>query len=634
MSMNSDGLSEYPAEVPKETVDTPLQYEDDSGGEYAIHGDGIVGYHCYDCLCETHDCNCSDNDDNKSTGEASDTVVDGIEEDLTPIDDDQDMIDSRKNEQKMFAVRELVIKNICSNHDGNSNIGHVADFCTCAICQDILTDAKSFNCGHTFCDGCIQQYLESEENTHCPSCRTVLTDWYPNYVVRNIVESMKGINNNKNADQTYQPCLMGMSDVILEQILCFVSNKPSELCMIDTTCKRLCNILRGDTFWARNTFTFSSVYRWVNLFGDENRTRSRFFHFNGLKLIRKYQRNSIEEDMLLDVLDGADTFRDVVAHIISSMVYGGTVCLRLRGDAVGYLTQMIQGYVVKKLQCALEIAIHSGRTEVQRNDVHFIFKKQDQFLFGCTTKSISKCDVGSKKHNLTGHVLGCSCNISSSSETVWRWPDDDCHDALPVETGRKIVRRLAYQAGILRMTSDAFVLIEAEILHAIGTLVAHAYELSYNEANAAKYLGEDEELVYDEPTDGIDMFYVPPPPMHMEGNESDDEYLWDVCRTPNERIYTIVPGKIRAAAEERGINTSIVYGDTWISSSDFTDDEERETEKSYYYQPFDVDDEETSEGIDAETNADDDMSEDSTSSDLSDDENDHILNRSDYVDWD
>jgi len=343
-------------------------------------------------------------------------------------------------------------------------------------------------------------------------------------------------------------------------------------------------------------------------------------------------KNSTEQDMILDVLGGADAFRDVVAHLVSCMVYCGSVHLRLRGDAIGYLSQMMRGYIVKKLESALDIAIHCGRTEVQREDVHFAFKTQEQFLFGCTSKPFSKCNVGSKEHNVTGHAFGCSCNIPSSSGGVWRWPDDDCLDALPKETGRRIVRRLAYQAGILRMTSDAFVLIEAEILHAIGTLVAHAYELSYNEANDAEYLGEDKELVYDEPRDGIDMYVVPPPPMHIEGNESDYELdIRDVYRTPTERIYTIVPGKIRAAAEERGINVFTVYGNTWETSSEFTEEEERDIEKSYYYQPFDVNDEETSEEIDAEDNTDD-MSEDSRS--LTSDENDHILNRSDYVDWD
>jgi len=271
----SGQLSGYPRGVPKDT-DAPLLYEDDSGGEYDALGDGIVGYFCRECCYEIFDCICKDDE---SAGEASNTVVDGIEEDNSTYTK-QDVIKSYEQERRTIAAREQAIKNICSDY--GSNTCDVVDYCTCAICHDVMKDATSLNCGHTFCDGCIQQYRSLSSNL-CPSCRTIITGTHPNYAVRNIIESMKGINNNKNADETYQPCFMGMSDIVLEKILHYVSNEPSKLCMLETTCKRLCNILRDDIFWARNTFTFSSVYRWVHLFGDDNRNRKRVFHLNGLK---------------------------------------------------------------------------------------------------------------------------------------------------------------------------------------------------------------------------------------------------------------------------------------------------------------------------------------------------------------
>ena len=78
-------------------------------------------------------------------------------------------------------------------------------------------------------------------------------------------------------------------------------------------------------------------------------------------------------------------------------------------------------------------------------------------------------------------------------------------------------------------------------------------------------LGEEDELAYNEPTTSIDMFQIPPPPF----------------KTPP--VHTIVPGQIRAAAEERDITPDNVYGDVWVSSSGFTKEEEEEIERSYYY---------------------------------------------------
>lgn len=70
-------------------------------------------------------------------------------------------------------------------------------------------------------------------------------------------------------------------------------------------------------------------------------------------------------------------------------------------------------------------------------------------------------------------------------------------------------------------------------------------------------------------TDSVDMFEVPPPPMFTPSGET---------------IYTIVPGQIRAAAIRRNISPCHVYGDTWVASPGFTVEEEKDIEKSYYYE--------------------------------------------------
>ena len=91
----------------------------------------------------------------------------------------------------------------------------------CAICHDVLKDATAFNCGHTFCADCVDDinnnntiashdgpaYPSSHRDATCPSCRAVVTSSIPNYVVRDIIDSLTvkclhgtNINNNNLID--------------------------------------------------------------------------------------------------------------------------------------------------------------------------------------------------------------------------------------------------------------------------------------------------------------------------------------------------------------------------------------------------------------------------------------------------
>ena len=60
----------------------------------------------------------------------------------------------------------------------------------CAICHDVLKDACSLNCGHTFCGGCIDSYRSSSSNPSCPNCRVTVTSFNPNYIVREVIDAL------------------------------------------------------------------------------------------------------------------------------------------------------------------------------------------------------------------------------------------------------------------------------------------------------------------------------------------------------------------------------------------------------------------------------------------------------------
>lgn len=64
--------------------------------------------------------------------------------------------------------------------------------CVCAICHDVLRDASSLNCGHTFCDECIKALTGSGNGSSvCPNCRVPVANAHPNYVVRDIIDVMQ-----------------------------------------------------------------------------------------------------------------------------------------------------------------------------------------------------------------------------------------------------------------------------------------------------------------------------------------------------------------------------------------------------------------------------------------------------------
>ena len=152
---------------------------------------------------------------------------------------------------------------------------------------------------------------------------------------------------------------------------------------------------------------------------------------------------------------------------------------------------------------------------------------------------------------------------------------------LPPEAGRRTICRLAYRASVRDMSNEAFILAEAELLHTMGLLLVDAYESSVEMAKSVSYLGADETLVYRVPTDSVDMFKVPPPPLYSVADEDDEDE--DLLKEPT---YTIVPGQIRTSAERRNTSPRDVYGDTWVAIPGFTAEEEKEIEGSYYYEAY------------------------------------------------
>ena len=296
---------------------------------------------------------------------------------------------------------------------------------------------------------------------------------------------------------------------------------------------------------------------------------------------------------------------------MAKMIKSGSVVgtPRLRGDTVGYLAELVQHYAADRLEKAHFFAWRSDRTMVTKDDIMVLDDIRGASLFASADR---RCSVGKKCHN-TVSSISCSCFISSSHGTQWCWPEDDCltEEIMPAEIRRKIVRRLAYRAGIIQLTSDAFDLIAAEMFHLLGVLLVDAFEASMK-MDYGMYVCEDfikhvHRLTYGTPGDGLDMFSVPPPPMPIEDDNGDD----------NGYAFTVVPGQIKEAVKNRfggqtmsdttAIRTGTVLGEIWVPSSGITAEDEKEVEFRYYGKVVEVELPYSSEKSVAGTNDDENM---------------------------
>lgn len=49
--------------------------------------------------------------------------------------------------------------------------GPSLEYVTCPICKDLFANPRSLGCDHTFCFGCIQQLMGTQQSATCPECR-------------------------------------------------------------------------------------------------------------------------------------------------------------------------------------------------------------------------------------------------------------------------------------------------------------------------------------------------------------------------------------------------------------------------------------------------------------------------------
>lgn len=100
----------------------------------------------------------------------------------------------------------------------------------CAICREVYKDAVSINCGHTFCQRCMEQSLRT--NGNCPTCRVRVEMMVPSFYIRTMIDSLlvQCLYHDKGCST-----VLPLSEVIEHQEKCNFQSVPCKKCgeMVD-----------------------------------------------------------------------------------------------------------------------------------------------------------------------------------------------------------------------------------------------------------------------------------------------------------------------------------------------------------------------------------------------------------------
>jgi hypothetical protein len=185
--------------------------------------------------------------------------------------------------------------------------------------------------------------------------------------------------------------------------------------------------------------------------------------------------------------------------------------LFLRGDAIMYLVEVIQGYMIDRLRKVMLLVIGNlkpgdGYPEVRDKDLCLLdeltfysgsFRHHSSLgVIECNFLEHCRCSIAKNKHS-------CKrvCRPSIAGEYAdWTWPDHNCasEEILGAEERRKMVRALAYMAGIVKMSGSAFSIVATEILHHMAVIVSYAYDTFVSDPPVMRLEeGDDSNADYD-----------------------------------------------------------------------------------------------------------------------------------------
>jgi hypothetical protein len=343
-------------------------------------------------------------------------------------------------------------------------------------------------------------------------------------------------------------------DVSIQQILYFLSD-PKDFRSCELTCKRMERIIRCDEQWKY------CEGLWRSPLIKTNRRRA-CIHEN-LGRIREIQgkargpiskplghiRQTQETDTRKVIMDdlGVNDWKKLVNDTLQFFRPENGLkfphAYFLRGDTLAVLVESLQFYMTEQLKRADLICCHRlGQyeyPEMSRND----YELAEQLLLGVHGQSLD---------STFRHVL----HFEDFDMTHLDMFDFNVLTLLGRTTRDKIIRKLAFNTGVVQMRSSVYDLAWQSLIKLIVVLVTPA---------CIELVGIWEiESGRKRSRDTSDMRMVPPPAFEQM----------------SEPLHTLVPRQIEDAASRLGIGR--VCGDSWLACEGSTEEEEIAAAKAQY----------------------------------------------------
>jgi hypothetical protein len=265
---------------------------------------------------------------------------------------------------------------------------------------------------------------------------------------------------------------------------------------LEKTCRRFHALLGQDSTMKILYCYPQPIPRWADSirfkdFSYQMDLREEMFIRNGLRLVRKHQLFG-NRNFICEYMDGANGLRRIVDKILVQMELPvqdedllrttymsippefppNGFKLFLRGDSIAYLAEIVQQHMVDRWHFAMHVAV--VRSKPADSHPYPVVCPDDVALVDAIRGSYEKeCVVARHRHRCHKLSLG-------DSPKKWVWPENDCMDGeiIGAETMQRLVRAIAFQAGIVKLSGPTFDCIAAEILHYLAVIVIDAFEVS------------------------------------------------------------------------------------------------------------------------------------------------------------
>lgn len=258
---------------------------------------------------------------------------------------------------------------------------------------------------------------------------------------------------------------------------------------ISCSCRAFFTLLQQDQTW-RTMYPSSKCNRTSYLLFSTS-LQERHYIENAIKQIRRWQldpRNILQEVM---TITGVDELIQAIVRSMCPRKFNGCVFSFTRGSVV-LMSNIVQEHVLKRMRKANCFAIHRSRVDSKYPEVSTI-----------DLKLLHVQDEIDSRYNERRHHELCSSNTKEMAmdwtESVsdeqgqsgildvcppfpfgWKWLGDaEMDNVLVPEIKRRMVRALAFRAGIVKLSGCTFREWSLDVLHYVAVLAAGACEEAY-----------------------------------------------------------------------------------------------------------------------------------------------------------